>query len=101
ILFFSPETPPSFSTMVGAVRAGAFAPALPATSAPKTQGVKMSLDAFASAIPAAAQTQLAELANSAIVLAGKTDDFGGYIGPISGLVAIGALILVLSPPLQD
>lgn len=34
-----------------------------------------------------------------LLLASKETDFGGYTGPIAGLLTIGAIILVLSPPL--
>ncbi|KAG5183843.1 hypothetical protein JKP88DRAFT_238153 [Tribonema minus] len=70
-------------------------------SAPKTQAkMSMSLDAFATALPQAAQATN----NAAVILAeasSKAGDFGGYVGPVAGLLAIGALILVLSPPLVD
>jgi hypothetical protein len=36
---------------------------------------------------------------SDILLAAKDTDFGGYTGPIAGLITLGALILVLAPPL--
>ena len=58
------------------------------------------IDALATMIP----SQVAEMGNSALLLAdalSKEADFGGYVGPIAGLITIGGLILVLSPPLQD
>lgn len=36
---------------------------------------------------------------SDVLLAAKDTDFGGYTGPIAGLITLGALILVLAPPL--
>jgi hypothetical protein len=64
----------------------------------------MSLEAgIAAMLPS--QAQVLEVGNNAMLLAAnaasKEADFGGYVGPIAGLIAIGALILVLSPPLQD
>lgn len=38
-------------------------------------------------------------AASDVLLAAKDTDFGGYTGPIAGLITLGALILVLAPPL--
>mmetsp|Transcript_14811 Transcript_14811/g.30144 ORF Transcript_14811/g.30144 Transcript_14811/m.30144 type:complete len:98 (+) Transcript_14811:116-409(+) len=38
---------------------------------------------------------------NAVLIASKEADFGGYLGPAVSLLAIGALILVLAPPLSD
>mmetsp|Transcript_19839 Transcript_19839/g.28884 ORF Transcript_19839/g.28884 Transcript_19839/m.28884 type:complete len:84 (-) Transcript_19839:54-305(-) len=46
-----------------------------------------------------------EVANRAMDLfmtvASKESDWGGYTGPVVGLLTIAALIAVLSPPLKD
>lgn len=34
-------------------------------------------------------------------IAAKEADWGGYTGPVVGLLSIFAIILVLSPPLKD
>jgi hypothetical protein len=39
-----------------------------------------------------------QVANTLLV-ASKATDFGGYAGPAAGLITLGALILVLAPPL--
>ena len=49
-------------------------------------------------------TQMFEVSNSVLLAANslsKEADFGGFVGPVVGLLTIGAFILVLSPPLQD
>jgi hypothetical protein len=35
-----------------------------------------------------------------VLVASKETDFGGYTGPVAGLLTIGALIVLLAPPLQ-
>jgi len=35
------------------------------------------------------------------MIASKETDFGGYTGPVAGLLTIGALIVVLAPPLSN
>mmetsp|Transcript_17447 Transcript_17447/g.17542 ORF Transcript_17447/g.17542 Transcript_17447/m.17542 type:complete len:94 (+) Transcript_17447:42-323(+) len=42
-----------------------------------------------------------EVLNTAILIASKETDFGGYLGPAIGLLSIGAIIVALSPPLKD
>eukprot|EP00953_Heterococcus_sp_UTEX-ZZ885_P004986 3168-Heterococcus_DN1.PRE.1 len=88
------------SVVSATARVGALArPATARSAAPS-----MSLEAgIATLLPS--QAQMLEVGNNAMLLAAnaanKEADFGGYVGPIAGLIAIGALILVLSPPLQD
>ena len=45
-----------------------------------------------SAVSAAANTQL---------IASQVTDFGGYLFPVFGIIALAGLILFLSPPLAD
>lgn len=40
-------------------------------------------------------------AASDVLIAAKDTDFGGYTGPIAGLITLGALIVVLAPPLTS
>ncbi|GAB5035953.1 Hypothetical protein NocV09_03200010 [Nannochloropsis oceanica] len=40
-------------------------------------------------------------AASDVLIAAKDTDFGGYTGPIAGLITLGALIIVLAPPLTS
>eukprot|EP00638_Chattonella_subsalsa_P016295 CAMPEP_0117825714 /NCGR_PEP_ID=MMETSP0949-20121206/5648_1 /TAXON_ID=44440 /ORGANISM="Chattonella subsalsa, Strain CCMP2191" /LENGTH=58 /DNA_ID=CAMNT_0005665753 /DNA_START=215 /DNA_END=391 /DNA_ORIENTATION=- len=57
--------------------------------------MKMSLDIS----PETVQTVID--ASNSVLLASKETDFGGAVGPIVSLSLIGAIILVLSPPLKD
>ncbi|CAM9119509.1 unnamed protein product [Discosporangium mesarthrocarpum] len=88
------------------VRPGSFvAPAPRSAAVPLSTptDMKMSLESFADimpAVPAEAHNQLVELSNN-LLLASSPSDFGGYTGPVIGLLTIGAIILVLSPPLAD
>lgn len=38
---------------------------------------------------------------TSVILATKETDFGGYVGPAAGLLTLGALIVVLAPPLSS
>lgn len=58
--------------------------------------MKMSL---LDAVPAEALTTAQDVASS-VLLASKETDFGGYAGPAAALLTIGALIVVLAPPLS-
>ncbi|CAM9180829.1 unnamed protein product [Choristocarpus tenellus] len=93
----------AFVAPTSVVRTGSFAaPVRPAVSASNTN-MKMGLESIADvlpAIPEEAHNQMAELSNN-LLLAASTSDFGGYTGPAIGLLTVGALIVVLSPPLAD
>lgn len=39
--------------------------------------------------------------DTALMLATKDGDFGGYTGPIIGLLIIGVIIAVLTPPVKE
>ena len=43
---------------------------------------------------------VADVSNN-LMIAANSGDFGGFIGPVVGLLSIGAFIVVLSPPLKD
>lgn len=44
---------------------------------------------------------VADVAGNANLLASNVQDFGGYLFPVFGLLALAGLILFLSPPLAD
>ncbi|KAK1870033.1 hypothetical protein I4F81_012496 [Pyropia yezoensis] len=87
---------------VGAAAAfRASAPARPATSAftgtrvsaavsRRTTGPVMSLDPV-----------VASISNSLVTLGAADGDFGGYTGPVAGLVIIGVIIALLTPPVKE
>mmetsp|Transcript_13298 Transcript_13298/g.18763 ORF Transcript_13298/g.18763 Transcript_13298/m.18763 type:complete len:101 (+) Transcript_13298:71-373(+) len=66
---------------------------------------KMNLDAFSPMISMPFIESTSDISsNNAMLLAeavSKASDFGGYVGPIVGLITLGGLILVLSPPLAE
>jgi len=66
-------------------------------AARRSARVNMALDAVA----ADAVIKSSELFNTALMLASKEGDFGGYLGPAIGLLSIGAIIIALAPPLKD
>jgi hypothetical protein len=51
-------------------------------------------------VSAEALTSAQDVATS-VILATKETDFGGYVGPAAGLLTLGALIVVLAPPLSS
>eukprot|EP00183_Erythrolobus_madagascarensis_P002483 CAMPEP_0185849320 /NCGR_PEP_ID=MMETSP1354-20130828/3856_1 /TAXON_ID=708628 /ORGANISM="Erythrolobus madagascarensis, Strain CCMP3276" /LENGTH=102 /DNA_ID=CAMNT_0028549819 /DNA_START=22 /DNA_END=330 /DNA_ORIENTATION=+ len=59
--------------------------------------VNMSMEAVATDVV----IKSSELMNTALMIASKEGDFGGYLGPAIGLLSIGAIIVALSPPLGD
>ncbi|CAB9513171.1 expressed unknown protein [Seminavis robusta] len=64
-------------------------PATQALSAAKVEAPQMSFDSFA------------EIAQSSQMIASNAGDFGGALFPVFGLATLGAIILVLAPPLRD
>lgn len=50
--------------------------------------------------PVAQEVSL-RLNEAAIVLSAKDGDFGGYTGPIIGLLTIAVIIAVLTPPVKE
>lgn len=44
---------------------------------------------------------ISTFAQNANLVATSADDFGGYSYPIAGLIILGAVILLLSPPLAE
>ncbi len=62
--------------------------------APKTQ-----VNLFDS-VPMETINSVQEVASN-LMIASKETDFGGYTGPVAGLLTIGALIVVLAPPLSN
>ncbi|CAN8067746.1 unnamed protein product [Agarophyton chilense] len=48
-----------------------------------------------------AQEVSVKLNEVALVLASREGDFGGYTGPILGLLTIGVIIAVLTPPVKE
>lgn len=48
-----------------------------------------------------AQTVAFKTSDAATLLASKDGDFGGYTGPIVGLLIIGIIIAVLTPPVKE
>jgi len=48
-----------------------------------------------------ADVATSSIAQSSELLASQAGDFGGYLFPVVGLAALGAVILVLAPPLAD
>eukprot|EP00184_Porphyridium_aerugineum_P008299 CAMPEP_0184691214 /NCGR_PEP_ID=MMETSP0313-20130426/122_1 /TAXON_ID=2792 /ORGANISM="Porphyridium aerugineum, Strain SAG 1380-2" /LENGTH=91 /DNA_ID=CAMNT_0027148891 /DNA_START=135 /DNA_END=410 /DNA_ORIENTATION=- len=63
-------------------------------SAPR---VSMSMEAAATDV----MIKSVDVFNTALLMASKETDFGGYTIPAIGLLSIGALILALAPPLKD
>merc|ERR1711988_474864 len=51
-------------------------------------------------IPMETISSVSDVANN-LLIASKETDFGGYTGPIAGLLTIGGLIVVLAPPLSN
>lgn len=39
--------------------------------------------------------------DAAVLVATQEGDFGGYTGPVLGLLAIGVIIAILTPPLKE
>lgn len=48
-----------------------------------------------------AQTVALKSSEAAQLIAAKDGDFGGYTGPIIGLLIIGIIIAVLTPPVKE
>lgn len=48
-----------------------------------------------------ADVAMSRLSQVAVSIAAKDGDFGGYTGPILGLLAIGIIIAVLTPPVKE
>ena len=44
---------------------------------------------------------IVKVSNVATLIATKNEDFGGYTGPILGLLVIGVIIAVLTPPVKE
>jgi len=44
---------------------------------------------------------VSQVANSANLIASNVSDFGGYLFPLFGLIALSGLILFLAPPLGE
>jgi hypothetical protein len=65
-----------------------------ANTTPKTQ-----VNLFDS-VPMETISSVQEVASN-LMIASKETDFGGYTGPVAGLLTIGALIVVLAPPLSN
>ncbi len=65
-----------------------------AKTTPKTQ-----VNLFDS-VPMETISSVQEVASN-LMIASKETDFGGYTGPVAGLLTIGALIVVLAPPLSN
>ena len=48
-----------------------------------------------------ADVAASQVANNANLIASSVGDFGGYLFPLFGLIALSGLILFLAPPLGD
>lgn len=48
-----------------------------------------------------ASAVVADASLQSVNLAATVGDFGGYTGPVLGLLAIGVIIAVLTPPLKE
>lgn len=44
---------------------------------------------------------VASISNSLVTLGAADGDFGGYTGPVAGLVIIGVIIALLTPPVKE
>lgn len=47
------------------------------------------------------ETGIANVSEVSHLIAAQVNDFGGYTGPVLGLLAIGVIISVLTPPVKD
>ena len=53
------------------------------------------------AVTAIKTVDVADIAQNTQMIASSSSDFGGMLFPVFGLVTLGAVILVLAPPLAD
>lgn len=58
-------------------------------------------DVFRMSLAPLSQEAVAKASESSMLIAAKVNDFGGYTGPILGLLVIAVIIAVLTPPVRE
>lgn len=58
-------------------------------------------DVFRMSLGPISQEVAVKTSDSAMLIAAKVNDFGGYTGPILGLLIIAVIIAVLTPPVRE
>jgi hypothetical protein len=86
------------SSFAGAALRTAVRPALSARRAPAAAVAPRRAVIASLTAPSAA---VSELSHAMVTLAAKESDFGGYVLPVAGLLVIGIIIALLTPPVKD